>query len=119
MHDPLIGVVVSVREQRHPSLRQTVCVHSIAVILGGDQTAATLHMTTWLIVAAVTVSKMGKSLFRRKKQRKEKESEDTHFKYGSEIFCKLASICRSSLQQLSQEADFRDKCQKSVCRLMP
>ena len=72
MHDPLIGVVVSVREQRHPSLRQTVCVHSIAVILGGDQTAATLHMTTWLIVAAVTVSKMGKVVIQEKKTKKRK-----------------------------------------------
>lgn len=71
VHDALIGVVVSVCEERHPSLRQTVCIHSIAVILGSDQTATALHVTAWLIVTTVTVSKMENRYSRKKGEKSE------------------------------------------------
>src|SRR5262245_15452672 len=53
--DTFVGPVVQVHEPGLPVARKSTLVHRVAVILAGDEAAASAYLLHWLVRASVTI----------------------------------------------------------------
>lgn len=55
MHQPLVGAIVGIGEERCPARRQAACLHRKAVVLCRDEAALRVLVHTRLVVPTVAI----------------------------------------------------------------